>query len=231
MLDLGRKEPASSHPFKTMGNAFGEKKTMKEIIREQKRMVDRAARALERDRMNLQKEEKKLIADIKKNAKENKIGPVKIMAKDLVRIRKHEEKFTNLTAQLRAISLQMTAMASTQAISESMKKVTSAMIKLNKQVNLPQLQQVMREFAKQSEQMDMKQEMIGDSIDDVMDDGEDEKERDEIVNQVLDEIGVSLGEGLVDVPGKRQQEVPAEEHKVDEADRALEARFNNLGGQ
>jgi len=212
-----------------MGNAFGEKKSMREIIREQKRMVDRATRALDRDRASLQREEKKLINDIKKNAKENKIGPVKIMAKDLVRIRKHEEKFTNLTAQLRAISLQMTSMQSTQAISESMKKVTSAMIKLNKQVNLPQLQSIMREFAKQSEQLDMKQEMIGDSIDDVMDDGEDEKASEEIVNQVLDEIGVTLGEGLVDVPGKKQP--VAEENKVDEADKALEARFNNLGGQ
>jgi len=212
-----------------MGNAFGEKKSMREIIREQKRMVDRATRALERDRQNLQKEEKKLIADIKKNAKENRIGPVKIMAKDLVRIRKHDEKFTNLTAQLRAISFQMTSMQSTQAISQSMKEVTSAMIKLNKQVNLPQLQQIMREFAQQSEQLDMKQEMIGDSIDDVMDDGEDEKASEEIVNQVLDEIGVTLGEGLVDVPGKKQ--TTTEEHKVDEADKALEARFNNLGGQ
>jgi len=214
-----------------MGNAFGEKKSMREIIREQKRMVDRATRALDRDRQNLQREEKKLIVDIKKNAKEGRIGPVKIMAKDLVRIRKHEEKFTNLTAQLRAISLQMTSMQSTQAISESMKKVTTAMIKLNKQVNLPQLQQVMREFSKQSEQLDMKQEMIGESIDDVMDDDMDEKASEEIVNQVLDEIGVTLGEGLVDVPGRKQPTTEVEEQKVDDADKALEARFNNLGGQ
>ena len=52
---------------------FGDQKTMREIIREQKRMVDRAARALERDRQNLEREEKKLIADIKKMAKENRI--------------------------------------------------------------------------------------------------------------------------------------------------------------
>ena len=213
-----------------MGNAFGSRKSMREIIREQKRMVDRAARALERDRQNLEREEKKLIADIKKSAKENRLGPVRIMAKDLVRIRKHQEKFTNLTAQLRAISLQMTSMQSTQSISEAMRKVTRSMQKLNKQVNLPQLQQVMRDFAKQSEQLDMKQEMIGDSIDDVMDDGEDEKESELIVNQVLDEIGVTLGEGLVDVPGKKAQQ-EKEEVKVDEADKALEARFNNLGGQ
>ena len=208
---------------------FGDQKTMREIIREQKRMVDRAARALDRDRQNLEREEKKLIADIKKNAKDNRIGPVRIMAKDLVRIRKHQEKFTNLTAQLRAISLQMTSMQSTQAISEAMKKVARSMATLNRQVKLPQLQGVMREFAKQSEALDMKQEMIGDSIDDVMDDGEDEKEQEMIVSQVLDEIGVTLGEGLVDVPGRKQPD--KEERKVDDADKALEARFNNLGGQ
>ena len=58
---------------RVVGNMFGDQKTMREIIREQKRMVDRAARALERDRMNLEREEKKLIGDIKKNAKENRI--------------------------------------------------------------------------------------------------------------------------------------------------------------
>lgn len=65
-----------------------------------------------------------------------------------------------------------------------------------------------------------------------MDDEEDEKESDMIVNQVLDELGVSLSEGLVDVPGKKQ-EVPVEAAKpaMDERDQALEARFNNLQGK
>lgn len=43
-----------------------------------------------------------------KQAKAGQMKSVRIMAKDLVRIRKHQEKFINLTAQLRAISLQMT---------------------------------------------------------------------------------------------------------------------------
>jgi len=42
-----------------MGNVFGEQKTMREIIREQKRMVERAARALDRDRAGLERDEKK----------------------------------------------------------------------------------------------------------------------------------------------------------------------------
>jgi len=155
------------------------------------------------------------------------MGPVKIMAKDLVRLRKHQTKFVNLSAQLRAISLQMTSLASTQAIAESLKKVTKSMKKLNGQLNLPALSKVMREFAKQSESMDMKQDMMSDSIDDVMDDGESEEESEEIVNQVLDEIGITVGEGLVDVPGKKKEEGKVE----DKEDQALEARFNNLGGQ
>lgn len=70
--------------------------------------VERSVRGLERDRASLERDEKKLILDIKKQAKAGQMKSVKIMAKDLVRIRKHQEKFVNLTAQLRAISLQMT---------------------------------------------------------------------------------------------------------------------------
>ena len=128
---------------------------MKEKIREQKRMVERSVRGLERDRANLEKDEKKLILDIKKQAKANQMKSVKIMAKDLVRIRKHQEKFVNLTAQLRAISLQMTSMASTHALTDSMKKITKSMVALNKATNMPELQKIMQEFAKSQEQVSL----------------------------------------------------------------------------
>ncbi len=209
-----------------MGNVFGEQKTMKEIIREQKRMVERSVRGLERDRQSLERDEKKLITDIKKAAKQNQMKSVKIMAKDLVRIRKHQEKFVNLTAQLRAISLQMTALSSTHAITESMKKVTKSMAKLNQKVKLPELQKIMGEFAKQMELMEMREEMMGDAIDDAMEEEGDEKEEELIVNQVLDEIGISLNEGLVDAPGKKIEQPEIKEKKDEEKE--LEARFNKL---
>lgn len=200
---------------------------MKEVIREQKRMVERSVRGLERDRQSLERDEKKLIADIKKAAKQNQMKSVRIMAKDLVRIRRHQEKFVNLTAQLRAISLQMTALSSTHAITESMKKITKSMSKLNQKVKLPELQKIMTEFAKQMELMEMRDEMMGDAIDDAMEEEGDEKEEEMIVNQVLDEIGISLNEGLVEAPGKKIEDgTEVKEKKEDEKE--LEARFNNL---
>lgn len=45
------------------------------------------------------------------------------------------------------------------------------------QMKLPQIQAIMREFEKQSEIMDMKEEMMSDAIDDALGDEEDEEER------------------------------------------------------
>ena len=44
-------------------------------------------------------------------------------------------------------------------------------------MNLPQIQSIMMEFEKQSEIMDMKEEMMSDAIDDALGDEEDDEER------------------------------------------------------
>lgn len=44
------------------------------------------------------------------------------------------------------------------------------------QLKLPQIQKIMMEFEKQSEMMDMKEEIIGDTIDDALGDEDDEEE-------------------------------------------------------
>ena len=81
-----------------------------------------------------------------------------------------------------------------------MKGVSKAMMNMNKQMNLPQIQQILHEFEKQSEIMDMKEEMINDAIDDAMEDEGDEEEGDAIVSQVLDELGLQLSDKLSGLP-------------------------------
>lgn len=43
-------------------------------------------------------------------------------------------------------------------------------------MNLPQIQRILQEFEKQSEVMDMKEEVMNDAMDDAMDDEADEEE-------------------------------------------------------
>ena len=58
------------------------------------------------------------------------------------------------------------------------------MTSMNKQMKLPEIQKIMQEFEKQSEIMDMKEEMMSDVIDDTLGDEDDEEEGDAIVTQV-----------------------------------------------
>jgi charged multivesicular body protein 2A len=64
-----------------MGNIFGKDKPLKEVLRENKRMINRAVRELDREKTTLEREEKRLTMEIKKAAKEQQMPSVKIMAK------------------------------------------------------------------------------------------------------------------------------------------------------
>lgn len=189
---------------------FGKKKTPAEMLRENKRMLDKSIRELDRERSNLQSQEKKLIAEIKKMAKQNQMGAVKVMAKDLVRTRHSITKFYGLKSQLQGVSLRMQTLKSTQAMADAMRGVTKAMGTMNKQLNLPALQNIMREFEKQNEKMESTTEVMGDAIDDAFEAEDEEEESEELVSQVLDELGCSMGADLVDAPaGKVAVATPA----------------------
>ena len=64
-----------------MGTIFGKEKPLKEVLRENKRMITRAVRELDREKSALEREEKRLTIEIKKAAKEQQMASVKIMAK------------------------------------------------------------------------------------------------------------------------------------------------------
>ena len=57
-----------------------------------------------------------------------------------------------------------------------MKGITKIMGKMNKKMNLPQIQKIMMEFEKQNETMGMKEEMMEDAMDDAFADDEDSDE-------------------------------------------------------
>ncbi|KAJ6427336.1 hypothetical protein OIU84_022850 [Salix udensis] len=221
-----------------MSFLFGKRKTPAELLRENKRMMDKSIREIERERQALQAQEKKLIVEIKKNAKQGQMGAVRVMAKDLIRTRHQIEKFYKLKSQLQGVALRIQTLKSTQAMGEAMKGVTKAMGQMNRQMNLPSLQKIMQEFERQNEKMEMTSEVMGDAIDDALEGDEEEEETEDLVNQVLDEIGIGINNELVNAPSAAVS-VPAVKNKVAQAestgthedggiDDDLQARLDNL---
>jgi charged multivesicular body protein 2A len=203
------------------------------MLRQHQRALNKAQRELDRERIKLESQEKKLIADIKKSAKANQMNATRVMAKDLVRTRRYVQKFYQMKTQLQAVSLRIQTLSSNHQMGQAMKGATQAMTSMNRQMNLPQIQRIMMEFEQESEIMDMKEEMMTDAIDDVMEDEADEEESEEIVNRVLDEIGISLNEQLASTPSGLKQANSASLEKVAQPelvgdDAALQARLDNL---
>lgn len=114
------------------------------MLRENQRLLNRAMRELDREKTKMEAQEKKVIADIKKMAKQgqmvlwryiisiesiiNKFRPlqdaVKIMAKDLVRTKRYVKKFMLMRANIQAVSLKLTTLKSQNAMANAMKGVT-----------------------------------------------------------------------------------------------------------
>merc|ERR1719289_654040 len=123
-------------------------------------------------------------------AKAGQMDAVKIMAKDLVRTRKAVKKFMLMKANIQAVSLKIQTLKSQNSMAQAMKGVTRAMQKMNNQLKLPQIQKIMMEFEKQSEIMDMKEEMMNDVMDDAMGDDDDDEQADEATRDPEDHARV-----------------------------------------
>lgn len=206
------------------------RETPQEKMRKYKRGLDKTCRDLDRERNKLVVQERKIMAEMKKMAKQDQVDAVRIMAKDLVRTRKYNRKMYHMRTQIQGVSLRIQTMQSTSEMAQAMKGVTKAMKSMNKQMNIPEMQRIMREFEKQNEMMGMKDEMMSDAIDDALDDdGMEEEETELEIQKVLDEVGLDFREKVAvsdtSMPnGKQSAANDAEEDKeLDERLAALKA--------
>ncbi len=153
---------------------FGRGASPAERLKGYQRSIKKSIREMDRERSTLERQEKKLMGDIRKEAKAGRNDTAKIMAKDLVRTRAYIKKMYKMKSHMEAVSLRLQTMQSSAQMAQCMKGVTKVMGRMNKKMNLPQISKIMMEFEKQNETMGMKEEMMGDAMDDAFADDDDE---------------------------------------------------------
>lgn len=210
----------------TAMNIFKKKPTAKEALRESKREMANATRGIEKEISALQLEEKRLVAEIKKTAKTGNEAATKILARQLVRLRKQIANLQGSRAQMRGIATHTQALHAQTSVAAGLKGATKAMSAMNKQMAPVKQMKILKEFQKESAQMDMTTEMMSDAIDDALDNDEAEEETEELTNQVLDEIGVDVASQLSSAPkgkiaGKKTEEVSTPD--IDDLEQRLAA--------
>jgi len=178
---------------------FG-KKTDKELMKENDRALRKVGRDLDREQHKLSQEEKKLEMEIKKAAKEGNAEVCKLLAKQLVQMRKAKTRTYAAKGKVQTVGTTAKVMQANAKMSEVMGETTKAMAGMNKVTNPAKLNQTLQEFTKQSTKMEMTDEMINDTLDDIFTESGDEEEQDQILNQVLDEIGIEISGKLAKAP-------------------------------
>ncbi|XP_060652537.1 charged multivesicular body protein 2b-B [Drosophila sulfurigaster albostrigata] len=181
-------------------NIFGKKPTVKEQQRENDRSLRKATRDIERERRKLEEEEKKLMLDIKRNAASGNNDACRILAKQLVEIRKQKSRSYAASGKIQSIGYQNKNMGANIALGEAMGTTAKTMASMNKVMRPEAIAGTVRDFQQANMRMEMTDEMINDTLDDMLNESGDEEESNDVVNKVLDEIGIEISGKMSGIP-------------------------------
>ncbi|KAJ8399634.1 hypothetical protein AAFF_G00410450 [Aldrovandia affinis] len=176
------------------------KKTVDDIIKEQNKELRGTQRQITRDRTALERQEKQMELEIKKMAKTGNRDACKILAKQLVQLRKQKNRTYAVSSKVTSMSTQTKVMNSQMKMAGAMSATAKTMQAVNKKMDPKKTLQTMQDFQKENMKMGMTEEMINDTLDEIFDESGDEEESQDIVNQVLDEIGIEISGKMVSAP-------------------------------
>ncbi|KAG7463725.1 hypothetical protein MATL_G00179700 [Megalops atlanticus] len=176
------------------------KKTVDDVIKEQNKELRGTQRQIARDRAALEKQEKQIELEIKKMAKTGNKEACKILAKQLVQLRKQKNRTYAVSSKVTSMSTQTKVMSSQMKMAGAMATTTKTMQAVNKKMDPQKTLQTMQNFQKENMKMGMTEEMINDTLDEIFEESGDEEESQDIVNQVLDEIGIEISGKMVNAP-------------------------------
>ena len=171
-------------------------KSVKEQIRDQKRMVDRSKRALEREKTKLERDRKKMMGEIKKMALKGQHQGAKMMARDIVRLKTQIDKLTEFTGQLTAVSMRIGSISTLNELSDAMETAGKAMTLVSSKLDSKKLNEMARTMMKEDDKLGMKQEMMQDVLDSIGESMDDPEEQEALYKQVLSEVGLEVDGSL-----------------------------------
>ncbi|XP_016052039.1 PREDICTED: charged multivesicular body protein 2b [Miniopterus natalensis] len=202
---------------------------LSDVIKEQNRELRGTQRAISRDRAALEKQEKQLELEIKKMAKIGNKEACRVLAKQLVQLRKQKTRTFAVSSKVTSMSTQTKVMNSQMKMAGAMSTTAKTMQAVNKKVDPQKTLQTMQNFQKENMKMEMTEEMINDTLDDIFDGSDDEEESQDIVDQVLDEIGIEISGKMAKAPSAARSLPSASTSKATISDEEIERQLKALG--
>lgn len=192
-------------------------------MKAQDRELRRTNRGLDRDRGQLEKEEKKIEMEIRKAAKQGNKQACAVLAKQLLQLRRQKTRMYAASSQITSVGIQAKTMNANMKMAKAMGTTTKTMTAMNKQMDPQKMAKTMQEFERENMKMGMSEELINDTLDEAMGESGDEEEQDSIISQVLDEIGIDMSSKLGNAAGPSRENPKSSNVAEEEIERQLRA--------
>jgi charged multivesicular body protein 2A len=160
----------------------------RELANRGKRDVRTHSRQIDRGTRDLQRDEAKIKAEIKKAAKSGNIQTTKILAKQIVQNRQHQNRQHQAKAQMQGIQGNLTVMQSQAALATQIGAGTKALSAMNKNIDMASTMKNMEKFSRENAKFEMTQEMMNDAMDDCFE-GDADAEDDLVTQALMDVLG------------------------------------------
>lgn len=203
------------------------------MARENDRTVMRAQRDMERERVRLEAEERRIMAEIKSLGRKGRMAEARMLAKNLVQVRNAKARTYQAGVQMSAIGNQAKMAQADSNMMGVLSSATGVMQNANGLMNPEKQMAIGQQFDMESEKYKLNQEMTDEVLDSVLGGDEIDADTDNVLNSVLDEIGLEVSASGNETPAIRPQEVqplPQRYNVQANQDADLMERIAKLGG-
>ena len=188
-------------------------------VKEYQREIRHAQRSMDREDIKAGAQERALLADITRQAKDQKLDQCKARARELIRLRSHRARLDAMKGHMNALGHQLSTVQSAQSMQAIMGKTTRLLQGLNKKMDVKSVHRMLFEYERQSTAFADSQEVVEESLDSMFEvDGEQEA-TDDAMLRVFEELGLDFSVGI----GSAKVGLLAQVNTED-----LEARLNKL---
>lgn len=165
-----------------------QEKPPKEMVNEWSRKMRKEMRVIDRQIMDIKREEEKVKRSIKEAAKKGQKDVCMILAKEIIQSKRAVTKLYASKAQMNSVQLSMKNQLALVRVSGSLQKSTEVMKAMQNLIKIPEIQATMRDLSKEMMKAGIIEEMLEDTFES-MEDGEDmEEAAEEEVDKILFEI-------------------------------------------
>jgi charged multivesicular body protein 3 len=206
------------------GQVFDKNAVLKSQMREWNRNLKREMRRIDRDVDGMNRNEKTTAVEIKKLAEKKEINSVKILAKELVRLRNTRDRMILTKTQLNSVSNQLTHQMSVAKLGNAFAKSAELMAAMNQLVNVPEITETMTKMSAEMQNLGIIEGVMADGIDEALGDTiETEEQTEAEVQKLLEELAI---DAITLMPSAAKDKLPGQ--KVAAGPQRTAAKVGNL---